>query len=74
MTEQQLRSSRGLHDISPSSVGDWWIDARLSAVLKVPSAVVPREHLYLLNPNHPDFQRIAVQPPALFHFDPRLFR
>jgi len=26
-----------------------------------------------LNSAHPDFAKIATDPPALFHFDPRLF-
>jgi RES domain-containing protein len=43
-------------------------------VLQVASAVVPNEHNYLLNPAHPEFALIAADPPALFHFDPRLFR
>ncbi len=43
-------------------------------MLEVPSAVVADEHIYLLNPAHPDFARIVADPPALFHFDPRLFR
>jgi hypothetical protein len=38
------------------------------------SALVADEHLYLLNPANPDFVRIVADPPALFHFDPRLFR
>ena len=41
-------------------------------MLEVPSAVVADEHIYLLNPAHPDFARIVADPPALFHFDPRL--
>jgi hypothetical protein len=43
-------------------------------VLEVASVIVPHEHNYLLNPAHPDFAKIVVEPPALFHFDPRLFR
>jgi RES domain-containing protein len=72
-SERDLRAKLELHALSSWAIGDWWMDAGLSAVLKVPSAVVPREHLYLLNPTHPDFARIIVQPPAMFHFDPRLF-
>jgi RES domain-containing protein len=43
-------------------------------VLEVASAVVTHEHNYLLNPAHPEFAKITTDPPALFHFDPRLFR
>jgi RES domain-containing protein len=43
-------------------------------VLEAPSVLVADEHNYLLNPAHPDFARIVADTPALFHFDPRLFR
>jgi RES domain-containing protein len=73
-TEQDLRLRDDLRDLSPRELGDWWIDSKESAVLEVTSAVVQFEHNYLLNPAHPDFADIAIDPPALFHFDPRLFR
>jgi RES domain-containing protein len=38
----------------------------------VPSAVVPLEVNYLLNPAHRDFRRIRVATPQPFAFDPRL--
>ncbi len=68
------RLQSGLRDLSSQSLGDWWIEAKVSAVLEVPSVIVSREHNYLLNPAHPDFAKIVPEPPALFHFDPRLFR
>jgi RES domain-containing protein len=55
------------------SLGDHWIDEGLSAVLEVRSAIVPLEHNYLLNPQHPDFAVIASEPPVPFVFDERLF-
>jgi RES domain-containing protein len=73
-TTQDLRLRADLWGLSSQSLGDWWIDSKESAVLEVPSAVVADEHIYLLNPAHPDFVRIVADPPALFHFDPRLFR
>jgi len=73
-TEQDLRLRADLRGLSPQDLGDWWIDSKESAVLEVPSAVVAGGHNYLLNPAHPDFASIVVDPPALFHFDPRLFR
>lgn len=74
VSEQDLRLRGGLGDLSSQSLGDWWIKVNTSAVLKVASAIVPHEHNYLLNPAHPDFTQIRTDPPALFHFDPRLFR
>jgi RES domain-containing protein len=73
-TEQDLRIRFDTHqDLAPQTLGDLWIDSREAAVLEVVSTVVKGEHNYLLNPAHPDFPRIAVDPPALFHFDARLF-
>ena len=73
-TEQDFRHRAELRTSPPQAVGDRWIESGESAVLEVASAVVPHEHNYLLNPSHSDFERIVVYPPALFHFDPRLFR
>jgi RES domain-containing protein len=73
-TEQDLRLRADLRELRSQDLGDWWIDSKKSAVLEVPSAVVTGEHIYLLNPAHPDFARIVADPPALFHFGPRLFR
>ena len=73
-TERDLRLRADLRELSPQALGDWWIESKGAAVLEVASAVVPHEHNYLLNPAHPEFAKIATDPPALFHFDPRLFR
>lgn len=53
-------------------IGDAWVADRRSAVLRVPSVVVPVEFNYLLNPNHPDFRRVRVGTPIPFPFDLRL--
>ena len=60
--------------ISPKTkaIGDTWAKQQRSAVLKVPSIVVPEEHNYLMNPAHPDFAQIEVGRPVIYHFDPRL--
>jgi hypothetical protein len=73
-TERDFRHRADLRELSPQALGDWWIETKESAVLEVASTVVPHEHNYLLNPAHPEFAQIATEPPALFHFDPRLFR
>ncbi len=73
-TEPELRLRADLKELSPQALGDWWLESEISAVMEVTSVVIPGEHNYLLNPAHPGFASIAVDPPALFHFDPRLFR
>ena len=55
-----------------AAVGDNWVRSGRSAVLKLPSAVVPEEFNYILNPAHPDFGRISIGKSRLFKADPRL--
>jgi RES domain-containing protein len=54
------------------SIGDDWILAGSSAVLQVPSALVPGENNFLLNPEHRDFARLRFGKPLAFRFNPRL--
>ena len=54
--------------LDPQALGDRWLDSRASAVLRVPSAVVPREFNYLLNPRHRDFSKIVAELPVPFAF------
>lgn len=60
--------------LSLRAIGDQWSSESRSAVLSVPSAVVPLERLFLLNPQHADFPRIKVGKPQPFSFDARLVR
>jgi RES domain-containing protein len=53
-------------------LGDAWLAEGRSAVLAVPSAVVPAERNYLLNPAHPDFRKVTLGAPQRFAFDRRL--
>lgn len=53
-------------------LGDEWISSRRSVALRVPSAVVPMESNFLLNPNHPDFHKLAIGTPRHYPLDPRL--
>lgn len=57
---------------SVKNIGDRWVRSGRSAVLRVPSAVVPSEWNYLLNPAHPDFHRLAIEEPVDPMIDPRL--
>ena len=53
---------------SARAVGDEWARSGRSAVLRVPSAVVPSSANYLVNPAHPAAGRLGVEGP----FDPLL--
>ena len=55
-------------------LGDDWVNSGSSAILAVPSVVIPKELNYLINPRHPDFAKIKFEKPTDFFFDPRLFK
>ena len=59
---------------STRQLGDAWARERRSAVWRVPSAVVPRESSYLLNPAHPDFDSLKIGEPEPIRFDERLLK
>ncbi|MBV6442236.1 MAG: RES domain-containing protein [Haliscomenobacteraceae bacterium CHB4] len=61
------------HSEDTKKFGDAFITENKYAVLRVPSAVVQDEFNFLLNPRHPDFQRIKVAGSEPFEFDKRLF-
>ena len=57
--------------------GDAWLESVRSAVLRIPSAVLPfevDETNFLIDPGHPDFAEIVLGPPRKFRFDARLFQ
>ncbi len=60
------------HPAGTQRIGAEWAQTARSAALRVPSAVVPGEFNYLLNPAHPEFVRIRLGEPEPFTFDPRL--
>lgn len=59
--------------VASVKVGSAWLRARTSAVLLLPSVVVPEERVALLNPNHPDATRVKPTVLRAFPYD-RLFR
>jgi RES domain-containing protein len=54
------------------TIGDDIVNQNESAVLKVPSSIVPQEFNYLINPHHPDARKINVVGKSLMNFDSRL--
>jgi len=56
------------------AIGAEWARKRKAAVLSVPSAIVPRESNYLLNPLHPAFKRITISKPSRVETDLRLIK
>ena len=43
-------------------------------VPRVPSAIVPSEYNFLLNPAHRRFGEVVIGEPEPFEFDPRLYQ
>jgi len=55
------------------AIGDQWIASRASLVLQVPSAIVPLQYNFLINPDHPAFAtHLTRSAPQPFDFNPRL--
>ena len=55
-------------------IGVKWAEPAETALLAVPSAIIPQQTNYLINPNHRDFKRIRLNTPEDFNFDPRVWK
>lgn len=53
-------------------MGAAWLKACSSLALKLPSAVIRGESIYMLNPAHPDMARVKLVGVEDFPYDPRL--
>lgn len=53
-------------------LGSAWLKRNQTAILELPSVIIPDEANYLLNPAHPDFQQITIGQPQPFLYDPRM--
>lgn len=60
---------------SPEAVaaGEAWLRAGRTALLRVPSVLVPREANFVVNPRHAEAARITVTAPEPLAWDARLF-
>ncbi|MGK5028361.1 RES family NAD+ phosphorylase [Janthinobacterium sp. MDT1-19] len=59
--------------LSGKRVGDSWIAAGKTALLLVPSVIVPDEYNVLLNPRHADAVAITASTVRRWSYDPRFF-
>lgn len=57
---------------SLQEIGTRWITSGKNCLLRVPSAVIPHEWNYLINPLHKDFSKLRIDSPGLFVLDARL--
>ena len=58
--------------ISLQKLGNAWLDAGQSLLLRVPSAVIPSEYNFLINPRHPEISKLRISRKFPFRFDPRV--
>ena len=56
------------------SFGTNWANSGRSALLQIPSIIVPEEQNVLINPVHPDAARITAQKVRKWLYDPRMDR
>ncbi|MCX6226353.1 MAG: RES family NAD+ phosphorylase [Bacteroidia bacterium] len=54
-------------------IGDQFVKEKRFLVLKVPSAVVPGDFNYLINPAHPMMNQVTIVRTEDFGFDERMF-
>jgi len=75
--DQEVLPPGWQEDPAPSilrDLGTNWLVSKVSAVARVPSAIIPTEFNYLLNPEHPDFGLITMAEPNPFVFDRRMWK
>jgi RES domain-containing protein len=62
------------HPAATQFVGDKFIIANKYCVMQIPSAVTQGDYNILINPNHPEFNKIKIIETVKFPFDKRIFR
>jgi RES domain-containing protein len=55
-------------------IGEQWFRASRTAVLSVPSVVIPLERNFVLNPIHREFAQLSIGHPEPFSFDARMWK
>nr|WP_315592565.1 RES family NAD+ phosphorylase [uncultured Cupriavidus sp.] len=62
------------HGKTSLDLGDQWIAELRSAILIVPSSIIPEEPNVLINPSHADAKKITFRKIRKWIYDPRLLR
>lgn len=69
-----LNWALSIHAPYTQNIGDSFLKEGKRLVLRVPSAVVPEEYNYLINPFHNDFTLVKIIEVKAINFDSRLFK
>ncbi len=57
-----------------AQIGDEFVNKAETCLLLVPSALAVNENNWLINPQHPEFKKIALRATEPLRYDPRMFR
>jgi len=57
-----------------TTIGDRFVQEKRTAILIVPSVLVPAESNWLINPQHPEASKIKLRPAEPFEYDLRFFK
>lgn len=68
----KLKSAWEINTGYTKYIGDEFLKNSPALVLKVPSAIVPQEHNFLINPLHKDFKKVKITSSELLNLDKRL--
>jgi RES domain-containing protein len=55
-------------------IGESWFRGSRTAVLAVPSVIIPHERNFVVNATHREFERISIGRSEPFSFDPRMWK
>jgi len=55
-----------------ADLGDAWASGNKTLALAVPSAIMPVETNYVVNPRHPNFESMRIEPPIEHRIDTRI--
>lgn len=59
---------------STKDIGTEWVQKKTSSILRVPSAVIPDEYNFVLNPVHTKFKKIKIGKAQAFTLDERMWK
>ena len=55
-------------------IGDAWLEKSVSALMRVPSVIMPETYNWLLNPRHADAKKVIILHSEKHLYDSRLFK
>ena len=53
-------------------MGSAWLSGNENLVMQLPSAIVPAENNYLINPAHPEYSKVRIVGEEILNLDPRI--